>query len=1091
MKHTLLWLFAGIMLIPYITYSQQTDTRNYIIQRAYKQSGANADDVSKVVTQVQYFDGLGRTIQQIAVAQNPTGQDLVEPLEYDAAGRAAKKYLPYAAAGGGAFHGNAATEALNWYAINAAGLESSDLGRPYEETFFDLSPSGRVSGERAPGNKSGSSVIKQKINGANQVNRYDYDPAANTIVQAGQYAPGTLTYKNITDEQGNVINEFTDLLGQLVCRQVVVAAGNTLSTYYVYDDVGLLRGVLQPSYQDVSSLADHAFTYDYDDRGRMTVKRMPGAGVTELVYDQYGRLALVRDANQLARGVWAFTKYDALNRPIVTGEVVSNLTRQNWSVAVDANTEHHEERSNGTIQGYTLDKTAPKTATEANLLTITFYDDYSFLKTAGLNYSSIYYPAVNATVKGQITGTRARMLPGNGAAGGWLTGVTYYDAEYRPIQASRELYDLGVNSLERVSSQYKYDLAPVFSEQKTEQLLAGNVTHSHTATFQYDHTDRLLSVKEKVISGNKTKEAFTTAHRYNALGLQQSQWLHSLDNVHYLRKTDYTHNIRGWQTEGKTVYKQQDNSPEQNVFGYSLAYANGNNYTNGNVSQMLSLNKDETSYTKGLNFSYDGASRMTGSTGVGGYGDTESGITYDKNGNIKTLARAGAVVDNLSYSYLGNRLSIVTDGSGNSLGVKSGVSNYGYDGNGNMTSDGNRGAVLTYNYLNLPQTITVGAKIATYDYDATGNKHKYAFDTLTLKYGGKFEYRQVGNATNLYRMSLSEGQAVFRNNNIRFEYYLKDHLGNVRLVFDEKGQTLQRTDYYPFGIDIDRNNSAQQPAIRNGYNRYLYNEKELQVGIGYLDYGARMYMPEVGRMGTVDRFAGKYPDVSTYQFALGNPVINIDVNGDSAWKISNQWNPNFISKFNKALPEYIQKYTARNDKYTCDDLALSLIMDFSRDNALPFQWKTEAKNFDAASTEYNDYESFSHDVKATSGAPDFQNNANTTASTSQDANSGTILLNERSGSTRAHHVQMIMGKSDNGNSFLIKQGNFTGFLPAQRIWGSGDPTSMRYLGTSIQTGTYDSQADTWRNTSRATTTTNFSKEERLIFRCFNFANWNK
>ncbi len=37
-----------------------------------------------------------------------------------------------------------------------------------------------------------------------------------------------------------------------------------------------------------------------------------------------------------------------------------------------------------------------------------------------------------------------------------------------------------------------------------------------------------------------------------------------------------------------------------------------------------------------------------------------------------------------------------------------GTSSYSYDGNGNMVSDGNRGAVLTYNYLNLPKQVIVG-----------------------------------------------------------------------------------------------------------------------------------------------------------------------------------------------------------------------------------------------------------------------------------------------------------------------------------------------------------------------------------------------
>ncbi|MDQ6482634.1 hypothetical protein, partial [Dyadobacter sp. LHD-138] len=102
----------------------------------------------------------------------------------------------------------------------------------------------------------------------------------------------------------------------------------------------------------------------------------------------------------------------------------------------------------------------------------------------------------------------------------------------------------------------------------------------------------------------------------------------------------------------------------------------------------------------------------------------------------------------------GNRLSSISDASGNNSGVKSGSSSYGYDGNGNMTSDGNRGAVLTYNHLNLPKTVAIDGKTLTYDYDASGTKHKYVADTLTVKYAGGFEY----NASNAFsRLGLAEG----------------------------------------------------------------------------------------------------------------------------------------------------------------------------------------------------------------------------------------------------------------------------------------------------------------------------------------------
>lgn len=217
---------------------------------------------------------------------------------------------------------------------------------------------------------------------------------------------------------------------------------------------------------------------------------------------------------------------------------------------------------------------------------------------------------------------------------------------------------------------------------------------------------------------------------------------------------------------------------------------------------------------------------------------------YDANGNIKQMQQWGlkgvgsVQIDNLVYEYLtgSNKLAKVTDGvtdAESKLGdfkdgfVNNTIDDYRYDINGNLEVDRNKGIKgleqtvpemekgIYYNHLNLPVKVQVlGKGEVRYTYDASGNKLQKTVDdfgsngsTITTYIGGFVYESKVMNSVPEYTDKLQftgheEGRIRAMYNNaaqpntltgFAYDYMLKDHLGNVRMVLTEE----QKQDIYP------------------------------------------------------------------------------------------------------------------------------------------------------------------------------------------------------------------------------------------------------------------------------------------------------
>jgi len=136
----------------------------------------------------------------------------------------------------------------------------------------------------------------------------------------------------------------------------------------------------------------------------------------------------------------------------------------------------------------------------------------------------------------------------------------------------------------------------------------------------------------------------------------------------------------------------------------------------------------------------------------------------------------------------------------------------------------------------------------------------------------------------LLRVYNSEGYSANINGSWAFNYYRKDHLGNIREVWraayvrgvatNIAANTDQRTQYYPSGLPWAE---GQNPSDQ----QRKFNGKEFDEMSGYdtYDYGARGYYPALGCFQSVDPMCEKYYNISPYAYCLNNPVRYNDPDG--------------------------------------------------------------------------------------------------------------------------------------------------------------------------------------------------------------------
>jgi RHS repeat-associated protein len=409
--------------------------------------------------------------------------------------------------------------------------------------------------------------------------------------------------------------------------------------------------------------------------------------------------------------------------------------------------------------------------------------------------------------------------------------------------------------------------------------------------YQYDDAGRLkLSAAYTPITGGFLP-FIEYSYNYNSQVSGQ--------NLGYnLLSTSYSYNSRNW-ISAFDAYT---------IFNYTLSY-----YQNGNISNQYLTGDYRNNFTNtselSFDYTYDKSNRLLKQDNKPGNElNYDLFNTYDKDGNHLTLQRYGdgsSLLDNFNYEYFNstNRLK-------NIRGM--GYDEYSYDYNGNDTMDLlNSNTYMKYDFRNLlieySNTASLSYTLWTrYYYDEAGNRiRKYVLKTDFGNSPPPEDWENPGSAwsviNNEYYVRDVNGKEIAIYNGSELSqwnvygldnvgkinpdrsrnFYIKDHLGSVRVMLDENRNIVSSQDYDCWGYQLENR------VYQIEYSKYKFTGKERDwESLGYDYFGARYYVSRIANWTSVDPLLEKHIGWTPYNYVLRNPMRLVDPDGNQVQVIA-------------------------------------------------------------------------------------------------------------------------------------------------------------------------------------------------------------
>ncbi|MBZ0202412.1 MAG: hypothetical protein K8I03_05285 [Ignavibacteria bacterium] len=787
----------------------------------------------------------------------------------------------------------------------------------------------------------GRQIKTKNADNSSSTNGYTYQTSLANFMGEGNLSASYIKKQEFTDETERKFKKYYDAAGNLLREEKFVAGEESgvnsveipynqdslyetettptyisLNTDYSYDNLYRLIEVLTPQGRRIK--------YYYDNFGRQSQRITPDAGKTNYGYDINGNLITSQDENQRSLSTSNFnlcTKrtYDGLNRLLTIGDVKIPIPGV------------HETGPMGDTILPVFDYIS---ASADSLYIINVYDSI-----ANTQYGSVFsslpvgYNVENYT-RGKLVATAYRTYLNDN----WSYKYYRYDSRGNVVKYWQKL--AGMDSSKVLEYYYNdqgqplnmyfqsgrvdwkfyknvYDAAGRLRESGLQAYLgnSGNI-NSENQEAPVDEED----ITDGPNGGNWSYKPYVR-YSYNADQQVDSLTLNVSISPNLYRHT-YTN--RNWL---HNFFRAGGGSQ----FNYSMDYN-----PNGNIKGLLAQGSYNTNFSSTggiqLNYVYDNSNRLVKADNPAD-NSFDNITSYDKDGNFQVLKRYGSsnnLEDNFSYSYYSNTNKLQKVSGSNTQ--------YVYDANGNLKVDSlNHNYNMRYDWSTtrlvernllthiwhwdfktggrIGDPVRYNVFMSQYWYDEAGNrirKEKYQWiltgGSPDLEYTGQAEpvgEEESGSwvlveATNYIRDIAGREIAIYSSNtlqqwnmygldnvgNIKANgdklYYLKDHLGTVRVVLDTINTIVAGYDYDPWGYPLSNRTYEASSSIDQKY-KFNSKQRDKESGVngnnGYDYFGARYYDSRIGRWGGVEPLLTINLDISTYAYCRNNPIIFRDLHG--------------------------------------------------------------------------------------------------------------------------------------------------------------------------------------------------------------------